>query len=283
MIIKNVVRWKINELNKILFQFIDCLSNSTTSMDKENNQLQLTILHITKKAFITMQEIIFLCKHGFADGALSLSRNVYEQLVLICFFRLHRNDINLKEIIEDYNLNSEYLRWKLRYAEYKNLKDSPGKKEALKKLEQEKNEVFNKAHNKPQKNDSNKISNYWWSREKGGMTGIINAIIGTFSDDPIDKNIIDAVKILRPYHDFASSILHANSLGNITRIGYSDGDNIINVMPTESGQSIPLYFSTMSMIGILGYVNEVFKLECTASIVELNHLAKYYLAQIEPL
>lgn len=279
----NVKKWKLNDLNKTLCLFLNRLSQATAGINIDSNPLELTVLHIVKKTFISMQEIILLCKNGFADGALSLSRNIYEQFVLICFFRLHRNDKNLKDIIEDYNLNSDYQRWKLRYAEYNSLKDTPVKEKERKLLEQEGKEIFNKAHNNPHKIDSGKISPYWWSREKGGMTGIINTIIGTFSDDPINKNLIDAVSILRPYYDFASNILHANSLGNITRIGYSDGDNIINVMPTESGQSIPLYFSTMSMIGILGYVNEVFKLECTASIAELNHLAKYYLAQIEPL
>lgn len=59
---------------------------------------------------VTAREILTLCAHGYPDGALSLGRNLYEQMIVISFFEMHKDDVDFQEYVDDFFLNYEVQR-----------------------------------------------------------------------------------------------------------------------------------------------------------------------------
>ena len=259
-------KWKLDELDSIIDQWEDQIDQEAQRKQlKDTDLYKMTVLHIIGKCVITMREIIILCGSGYADGAFSLSRNLYEQFILLAFFIQHERDSDFREILEDYELDAYYKDWKNRKAEFELLYPNKTNDELEKELE----DILKKAHHKPS-NSSNSLKDYWWAGKN------------TFRDmeDEIktgqDKEL---VSILHEHYRESCLTLHANCKGNAQRIGFSDEYHIINTSLTMTGQKMPLLFATMSIIAIVCQTCVMFDLDYKKYRTALNKLAKYYKKQ----
>ena len=79
--------WKLDCLKELLDSFDSAVSKTVAICDiKLDYDLTNVVLFSAGKSIVTLREILTLCYHGYPDGALSLSRNLYEQFIILYFF-----------------------------------------------------------------------------------------------------------------------------------------------------------------------------------------------------
>ena len=95
--------WKLNVLDKIIDSMEDEIELAITQKQilTDRNYANI-ILRIAGKSVVNMREIICLSTYGYPDGALSIARNLYEQVIILAFFENHKNDKDFNNYIEDY-------------------------------------------------------------------------------------------------------------------------------------------------------------------------------------
>lgn len=113
-----IEKWKLDIFMNVVDRFDDDLAEKTHHKITVGIDYQTILLHIAGKSILIMREILTLCAHGYPDGALSLGRNLYEQMMIAAFFEIHKEDLDFHEYVENFFLSSEVQRYKcLRYIE----------------------------------------------------------------------------------------------------------------------------------------------------------------------
>lgn len=79
-------KYKLCELEEILQEIENVVQNAIQreNIKTANDNLNF-LLHTLGKSIVTIREIIILCRAGYPDGALSLSRNIFEQFVHVAY------------------------------------------------------------------------------------------------------------------------------------------------------------------------------------------------------
>ena len=104
-----ITRWKLDEFVKVIDEFEEELSDKVHHKMCVKNDYNTILLHIAGKSLITTREILTLCSFGYTDGALSLGRNLYEQMIIVGFFEIHKKDKNFQDYIADFFLSYDVL------------------------------------------------------------------------------------------------------------------------------------------------------------------------------
>ena len=105
-----ITKWNLDDLLEIIDTFEDVFADAVhhkLSIKKDYNTI---LLHIAGKTLITTRELVTLCAHGYSDGALSLGRNLYEQLIIVSFLEMHKNSTNFQDYVDDFFLSYEIQR-----------------------------------------------------------------------------------------------------------------------------------------------------------------------------
>ena len=247
--------WKLDDLENI----IDDFESLITNMNIKNSDLFImTIVGIIRKSILTMREIIILCRHGLANGAFSLSRNVYEQYILLCFFLLHKDDDDFEDILEDYDLDSQVQLWKIKKEEC--IYFFP---EERKEMDKELEELKALSHH-----CIDLSKDCWWAGKKN--------ITGLAKDVEAHKVLKKIDYELKVYYKASCRFLHANSYGNLFSLGEENEDNVIDLSITIVGQKTPLCFSTMAMKEIISHSLELFSIDYSELNYKLTELNNYY-------
>ncbi|MBQ7123295.1 MAG: hypothetical protein IJO01_01595 [Oscillospiraceae bacterium] len=254
-----ITKWKLDEFMEVIDDLEDELSEKVHHKMCVKNDYNTILLHIVGKSLVTVREILTLCAHGYSDGAMSLGRNLYEQMMIIDFFEEHKKDSDFQEYVDDFFLSyavqqNKYLRDINKLLSGSNIAE----------LDKEKDELEKKAHHKLK-------GDYWWSGFDN-FSKIAHDAIGRKED----KNIHDFYVIHYLRYKKACVSLHAGCMGNIIRIGSDSGFDIIDTSPKEYGQSTPLVYSVISLIYIIGNVCEAFNIDGTKHIKKLNEIASWY-------
>ena len=225
--------WRLNEIDKIIDGF-----DSTVSKYVKVRQIKYDydytniILTMAGKSIVTMREILCLSLFGYPDGALSLSRNIYEQFIVLLFLSKKRHSPDFPQIIENYYHNYEVQRLKNTKAQYE-----------LLNLPAEYEEAKQKLITYKQNNNINKDNDYWWAGVNT-FAELKNKAVEMVTDENI-KTIINHMHI---GYKRACVSLHASCLGNYIRLGFDQDATVIDTSPTQKGHSFPLWLSTMSMM-----------------------------------
>lgn len=77
-----ITKWKLDDFMEVIDQFNDALADNTHHKICIGHDYQTILVHIAGKSILTTKEILTLCAHGYPDGALSLGRNLYEQMMI---------------------------------------------------------------------------------------------------------------------------------------------------------------------------------------------------------
>ena len=122
----------------------------------EEVTLKYAIIRLFARATLSMCEIYTLMNNGYPNGAFSLSRQIYETIVIMNYLTKHQND---KKMIERYFDDIEITKIKIQIEQEKYVKNEI------------KNSTNNLLKNYSEKypdfcNTNNYFADYWWV-EKG--------------------------------------------------------------------------------------------------------------------
>ena len=254
-------RWKTNELSIFLIEYEDALENATKSL-LDTEQAKMVILRINVKSLITMREIIVLCEAGYPDGAFSLSRQLYEQMIHIRFIMAHRKDPDFSDYIEDYETNGRYQIYKYN-------------KEMAKVFNEDESTDLQKEYDDLKKNshhtfpDINKHNDYWWAGKKN-FGELVKDVKSAY---PQEEKILDKLHL---FYTGTNRAIHANAAGNKQRLGGKTESHVIDTSQNFTGQGIPLYFSTLCMTVIMLCVCQIFDMDFNYYRQTINEFACFY-------
>lgn len=256
-----VEKWRLEELDQLLGNINNRIADSIEKQKVEYSKSHMNIvLNIMGKSILTTREILIIAAAGYPDGALSLSRNLYEQLIIMAFFDHQSKLESFDKLVEDYYTDYDINYLKDRIAEHVWKDDKADISELASKLKKAKE----KAHRKVK-------GDYWWS----GMR--------TFKDltEFVKKNTTDeALPIIigscHASYICACTTLHASCRGNILRLKDNAEPFIVDTTSTNDKQYLPLSFAVICLIYIVGITYGMLKINYNPLCTKLNELASFY-------
>lgn len=254
-----IKKWRLDEFMGVIDHFEDELANLTHHKMRVGYDYKTILLHILGKSILTTREILTLCAHGYPDGALSLGRNLYEQMMIIAFFEMHKDDDDFQEYVDDFFLSYDVQRNKcLRDIE----KYIPG----------ENGIDLDKEHESLKKQTKRRIrGDYWWTGYEN-----FSRLVHHVMKEQTDEKMHQFLGIQYARYKRACISLHASCIGNSNRIGNSTGFAVVDTSPTVYGLSTPLMYAVVSLISMIGFVCSHFKIDNAEYLNSLNELAMYY-------
>lgn len=259
-----ITKWKLDDFMDVIDGFEDELADKVHHQLYTRNSYQMILLHIIGKVLLTSREILNLCALGYSDGSLSLARNIYEQMVFVSFFELHRNDADFQSYVDDYFLSYDIQRNKMLQTYEKYFPDGD-----MEMLHKEREEIKSKTK-RPIHKDCG------WSGFEN-FAKLAEGIINHMEDEDWRKFL--STQYLR--YKRACLSLHASCAGNIMRIGHDANYGIIDTAPYVYGQSTPLVYMASSLILIVGVLCREFGMDDKKYLKPLNKLAIDYQRQEE--
>lgn len=255
----SITKWKLQDFIEVIDEFEDELCSKVNYSFVIGYNYETILLHIIGKSILTTKEILTLCAHGYSDGALSLGRNLYEQMIIISFFEMHKKDEKFAEYVNNFILNYEvqinkYMR---NSAKYNPEIDISSYDNEIQILENRTSRKF--------KNE------YWWSGY-GSFSDLVDVVMKREKDAGVHKFL--GTQYMR--YKRACISLHASFLGNSNRIGHDTGVGIIDTNPDLNRQGTALLFAIASIIDIIGKASVCFEIDSSNYLKILNQLAIFY-------
>lgn len=251
-----VKKYKLVELEKILDTTENNIEQAIYAKQIKVQENYVNILLETLgKSIVTFRECICLCANRFPDGALSLSRNIYEQFIHIAYIESKKDDA---ELIHKYYDDYMVKRAKALKFEAEKLCDS----------EKEQEEYTNQIAAILKKYGVKKYKDYWWSG-KGDFAQMV--------EDVAEQNRELKGLIYRMHFCYkrACVAIHASCMGNQLRLGSKlEG---IDLGPWDTGQESALFLATASMIYIIACVYEALEIDYHNQLKSMNEYLEYYM------
>ena len=254
-----IEKWELNKFLNVIDMFENDLAEKIHHKIKVRNDYQTILLHIAGKSILTIREMLTLCAHGYPDGALSLGRNLYEQMMIVAFFEMHKEDEKFHEYVENFFLSCEVQRNKCLRDIEKYIPD-----EETEGLRKKYDELKNRTK-------SNLKGDYWWAR-----CSSFSDLVSRIMNDQTDEKMKQFLGIQYARYKRACISLHASCMGNINRLGNDTGFEVVDTSPTLYGHSTPLIYAAVSLLPIIGFVCSAFELDNIKYLKPLNELAAYY-------
>lgn len=253
------VKYKLCELEEILLEIETVVQDAIQreNIKTANDNLNF-LLYTLGKSIVTIREIIILCWAGYPDGALSLSRNIFEQFVHVAYIEGHEKPEDLDLLLEKYNADYNYqrlknLKWEAKYISLNTEKE-----------EQYRNEI---QDIKQKYNVKGKIRDYWWAK------------LNLFSDmcDEVVQQAGDFriwIRNMQLVYKRACLALHSSSMGNKIRLGSNLSD--IDEGPWNKGQEVSLFLASSSLVFIVTAVYKVLNEDYKDIQFKVAKLSDYY-------
>lgn len=255
-----IKKWRLEEFMTTICEFENSFVDRVNNCIVEDESYEVLLINIAGKTLVTSREVITLCANGYPDGAFSLARNVFEQMMIIAFFENKKEGVDFLQIVKNYFKSYDLQSYKILKDIYQ-WDQYPEEKE---KYEQRFNSLM-------EENDISTYKDYWWSNHKS-FANLCNSIIKSNMDIP--SNIL--YDLYAKYKQ-ACVWLHANCFGNAHRLGVERNLSIIDTSPTVNGQEIPLIFLSLALIYITGTLCNNFKINNSKVNISLNNLAEFYM------
>ena len=256
--------WRLDDFMKVIDKyedvFSDCVNNDTSS-DEEYKKI---LININGKVLVTVREILTLCAHGYPDGALSLARNLFEQMVIVQFFEKKKSDDEFLTVVGRYDLDFDVQR----LQSLKSIQEFGLNNEDSKRLGRELEEL-------KQKEGIKRINRYWWS----GYSSF--SALCEYCLKPRQKD--DATNFLASlYAEYkrACISIHANTMGNAIRLGKDSNIGFVDTSPSLKGQEAPLFLASSALIAIICITCVNFEIDYSKFQRALNELAIFYQSKL---
>lgn len=263
-------KWHLEEFMGLIDAFEEALADKVHHKFCTGQSYQMILLHILGKVLVTTREVLNLCALGYPEGALSLTRNVYEQSVIVFFFEEHRNDVDFQEYVDDFFLSYESQRNKCLQTCERLF--PTGQKD---QLDKEKENIKGREKR-------NIMTDYGWSGYDS-FAKLAEGVIKHQQDESL-RHFLGKQYLL---YKRACLSLHAGCMGNMIRLGRNTSYEVIDTSPSVYGQSLPLGYMASSLIPIVGILCKEFDVDGEKYLKQLNRLVQYYQSQekddVEPL
>ena len=253
------VKYKLCELEEILLEIETVVQDALRreNIKTANDNLNF-LLYTLGKSIVTIRKIIILCWTGYPDGALSLSRNIFEQFIHVAYIKKKKKSEELDLLLEKYNADYNYqrlknLKWQAKYISQNTEKE-----------EQYRNEI---QDIKQKYNVKGKIRDYWWAK------------LNSFSD-MCDKVVQQAgdfriwMRNMQLVYKRACLALHSSSMGNKIRLGSNLSD--IDEGPWNKGQEVSLFLASSGLVFIVSAIYKELNENYEDVQSKLGALACYY-------
>lgn len=256
-----IEKYKLDELLACLDTIEDEFANKINNGNyKTSDSYFEIVLRSPAKSILTFRELILLCTNGYPDGALGLSRNIFEQFIILSRFEYETIEANKEALVEkfcdDYEIQRcKHLRTMAQYAgkdtrEYDVCLDS----------------YKDKYHEKS-------FRDYWWCNANS-FADLCKFVINNNTG-----SIKTMIRNLHISYKRACLALHASSLGNASRI--CNTYPALDISPTDIGQEYALDLSVKSFIYIAAITYRGLELDSSTALEELNSLANFYQSIIQ--
>lgn len=256
-----IKKWRLEELDQLIIDFNDYVAEAIRSAKIEFSRNYTSIVLSTAgKSLLTMREILYLSAAGYPDGALSLSRNLYEQFIILTFFENKKEHESFGQLVKDYFLDYEIQNLK----EHKFALESTNASEELLDLERRLEELKNSTHSKTN-------GDYWWTG-KSSFFKLAEYVLSKENDEVFCRFL----KLLHVAYKRACTSLHASCLGNILRLKDDSEPYIVDILQTNDRQYFPLWFATSSLILVCGVTCKTLGIGLEPYISKLNEFALFY-------
>lgn len=256
-----IIKWKLEELDQFIVEFnnyvADTINNSKIEFKTDYTNI---VINIAGKSLLVMREILFLAASGYPEGALSLSRNLYEQFIILAFFESNKANKDFHILVSDY------------YADYD--------KRTQHDYEYEFQLNNENATSVNIKNDSNNIKksahrklggDYWWTGKPS-----FHKLIEHVMSNAKDEDFAGFLSKLHISYKRACTMLHAGCRGNIIRLKEDFQPHLVDILPTNEAQCFPLWFATSSLIFVFGVTCKTLEISHDPYLGKLNEFALFY-------
>lgn len=253
------VKYKLCELEQILLEIEtvvqDAIQRDNIKTDNDNLNF---LLYTLGKSIVTIREIIILCWAGYPDGALSLSRNIFEQFIHVAYIEGHEKSKELDLLLEKYNADYNYqrlknLKWEAKYITQNTEKEE----EYRKKIQAIKQKYKVKGE----------IRDYWWAKLKS-FSNMCDKVVQQSEDFRI------WIRNMQLIYRRACSTLHSSCMGNKIRLG-SDFAGI-DVGPWNKGQEVSLFLASSGLLLIVTIIYKVLNEDYKDIQSKIGILVNYY-------
>lgn len=253
------VKYRLSELEAIFQDIIKTVEIAKNNNCKDSNQSSF-LLYTLGKVISTAREVLLLVFDGYPDGALSISRNLFEQFIITSYIFSCNNDIDA--VLLRYDEDYEVQRLKnLEFWDKHISKDEGAYREHKKQLEV----IAKKYGKKPRE-----LRDYWWCN-CNSFYDICERVISH------NKDLEDLIRNMQMLYKRACISIHSSCIGNVLRIG---GDfNGVDFGPWSTGHEVSLYLSVMSLVYIVCLIYDYFEVseKETKDIKQrLNELGLFY-------
>lgn len=256
------LQWRLDELDKIIDSMENEIEKAITQQQIQTSQDHTNIiLRIAGKSIVNMREIIHLSTFGYSDGALSLARNIYEHVIILAFFENHKYDKNFGDYVDDYYIDYDIQRKKALQYESENCTQDT---EALTALKNELDQLKQTAHHRV-------AGDYWWSGSSS-FNQLVKAAIASVPEER-GKRFLHGLHFA---YKRACVSIHSSCIGNTLRLGADPDFDGIDTSPTIKGHSLPLWFTTTSLVYIMGVTYALLDLDYKTHDQDLNDLALFF-------
>lgn len=257
-----IAKWKLDDFMEVINTFENDFADTVNQKVYIGRNYETILLHIVGKSLVAAREILTLCAHGYSDGALSLGRNLYEQMMITSFFEMHKNDANFQEYIDDFFLSYEVQRNKClrdidQYVPEGDIDTLRAEWEELKR-----------------RTKRNLHGDYWWTN-CNSFSDLVKHVMHNQADDGMFKFL--GIHYMR--YKRACIALHAGCIGNTIRIGNESDVSVVDTSPSLYGQSTPLVYAAISLTSIIGFACAAFQIDNKKYLELLNKLAIFYQGQ----
>ena len=260
-LIDNNEHIRIHEVIHLVDAIENDIADFINSAGIEEKQDFINVLiHIAAKSILVFREVLHLCMLGFPDGALSLYRNLYEQLIHLYFFNAKKDDIKFSEIINNYYIASEIKRYSI--LEILLDENDPRHKCCQEILNSYKKEL----------NQYSLKNDYRWS----GFDSFSKMIKYIENDVIVDKHNHELFEELNTGYRLACISLHSNCLGNSKIVGTNTSSFYIDIAPTWTEIEMPLRLSLLSFIKILEITSQTLNINIDYHLKRLEYYLDYF-------
>ncbi len=227
-------RWHYNDAKEIV---AECERLMHDTADTRTSDLFTKILGESySKAIITTKEIITLLYHGYPEGAMALSRILYESMTVMQFLYKYKDKKGLLErYIDDYavKVSRDRIKYYNYLLEYSQSEEERRQAQELKvEARKEHNKLKDKyrdylSYNK----QGNYLHDYWW----------IGDVIKSRSFSAVQNEVtLENLKILYVLSCYRA---HSGIVGNSVRFGTIFDETVLSASGSLDGFEIPLCFS----------------------------------------
>lgn len=256
-----IIKWRLEELDQFIVEFnnyvADPINNSKIEFKTDYTNI---VINIAGKSLLVMREILFLAAAGYPEGALSLCRNLYEQFIILAFFESEKAHKDFHSLVSDYYEDYD----KRTQHEYKYEFQQNNENATSVDTKNDSDDIIKSAHRK-QRGD------YWWTG-KPSFRSLLEHVMSNVKDADTSGFLSE----LHIAYKRACTMLHASCRGNMIRLKEEFQPHLVDILPTNEAQCFPLWFSTCTLIFILGVTCKTLEISHDPYLGKLNELALFY-------